>query len=286
MTSKDQLQRFIFDDTDIRGELTCLEQTYQDVLGGHQYPEVVAHLLGEFLAAVALMSATLKFEGTITLQARSDGQIPIIMAEANSDRSLRGIARSADDASSDDFAVLLANGVLSITIDPKHGNRYQGIVSLDGANLAQCLEGYFQQSEQLSTRIWLSSNGQQCAGMLLQELPSSHAINPELRQEQWQHLTTLADTLTPSELLSLPFEAILHRLYHQEQVRLFEPSPLHFQCSCSRNRTLSALHTLGKEELEEILLEQGSIDINCEFCHQHYHFNHQDLEVLFQPTLH
>lgn len=286
MTNKDQLQRFIFDNTDVRGELTCLEQSYQDMLSGHQYPDVVAHLLGEFLAAVTLMSATLKFEGTLTLQARSEGQIPLIMAEASSDHSLRAIARSADNATSDDFAVLLAKGVLSITIDPKHGKRYQGIVSLDGANLAQCLEGYFQQSEQLSTRIWLGSNGQQCAGMLLQELPASHAINPEQRLQQWQHLTTLADTLTQPELLSLPFETILHRLYHQEQVRLYEPSSLHFKCSCSRNRTLSALHTLGRDELEQILLEQGNIDINCDFCHQHYIFTHQDIEGLFQPTLH
>ena len=282
----DLLQRFLFDDTDIRGEITHLQQSYQDMLKGHQYPEVVARLLGEFLAAVTLLSATLKFEGTLTLQARSKGQIPIIMAEASSEHHLRAIARDADEANSEDFTQLLADGQLSITIDPKQGRRYQGIVSLEGDNLAQCLEAYFQQSEQLSTRIWLCSDGQQSAGMLLQELPASHSIDSEQRQQQWQHVTKLAETLTEQELLSLSVEELLYRLYHQEQVRLFEATPMQFQCSCSRPRTLSALRTLGQQELHQILLEQGVIDINCEFCHQHYHFDQQDIETLFKDTLH
>ncbi|WP_101758853.1 Hsp33 family molecular chaperone HslO [Oceanicoccus sp. KOV_DT_Chl] len=282
----DQLQRFIFDDTDIRGELSRLDQSYHDSLNTHQYPEVVAQLIGEFLAAVALLSATLKFEGTLTLQARSDGEIPLIMAEATSENDLRAIARGAEDARSNDFKTLLANGQLSITIEPKQGKRYQGIVSLDGANLAECLEGYFQQSEQLSTRIWLSCDHQQAAGMLLQELPASHNINPEQRQQQWQHLTQLADTITAAELLALPFDQILYRLYHQEQVRIFDPTPLQFKCSCSEQRTLSALRTLGQQELTEIIADQGSIEIHCEFCHQHYQFAQPDIDKLFQATVH
>lgn len=287
----DRLQRFIFEDTDIRGELTRLEQSYRETLASHQYPEVVAQLLGEFLAAAALLSATLKFEGTLTLQARSEGEIPLIMAEANSERHLRAIAREADNASSPEFAKLLADGQLSITISPRKGKRYQGIVPLDGDNLAQCLESYFRQSEQLSTRIWLCSNGQQAAGLLLQELPASadrqsKALSAERREEQWQHVTKLADTLKPQELYDLHFDELLHRLYHQETVRLFEPTGLHFKCSCSQQRTLNALRTLGRKELETILAEQGAIEINCEFCHQHYSFNAEDIEQLFQPTVH
>ncbi len=282
----DLLQRFIFDNTDIRGELSHLEQSYQEALSTHQYPEPVARLLGEFLAAAALLSATLKFEGTLTLQARSEGQIPLIMAEATSDHKLRAIAREAENANSTAFNTLLANGHLSITIDPKQGQRYQGIVALDGSSLAQCLEGYFQQSEQLSTRLWLCSDGQRAAGMMLQELPASQTTSPELREQNWQHVTQLAETLTEQELLSLAFDQLLHRLYHQEQLRLFEPDDLQFKCSCSRSRTLNALRALGQTELEHILSEQTTIEINCEFCHQHYQFNKKDIQGLFQQALH
>ena len=282
----DQLQRFIFDNTDIRGEITRLDNSYQETISHHNYPEVVTHLLGEFLAAATLLSATLKFDGTLTLQARSEGEIPLIMAEASSDHKLRAIAREADTASSHDFTQLLANGQLIITIDPKQGQRYQGIVALEGNNLSECLEAYFLQSEQLSTRVWLASNGQQAVGMMLQELPASEAITAEQRQQHWQHITKLAETLTAEELLSLPFDELLYRLYHQEQVRLFEPDIMAFQCSCSETRTLNALRTLGKEELDRILAETGTIDINCEFCHQHYRFDRAAISDLFDTTLH
>lgn len=282
----DQLQRFIFDNTDIRGEISRLEQSYQHCLAGHQYPKVIAHLLGEFMAAAALLSATLKFEGTLTLQARSDGQIPLIMAETNSEHKLRAIAKDADDADTSDFHTLLSNGRLCIIIDPTHGQRYQGIVSLEGDNLAQCLENYFYQSEQLSTRIWLTSNDTHAAGMMLQELPASQMINPEQREQQWEHMTHLAETLTQQELLSLDFQQLLYRLYHQEQVQVFDAAELEFQCSCSETRTLNALRTLGKTELLDIISEQGSVDINCEFCHQHYHFVEKDILDLFNPPIH
>lgn len=282
----DQLQRFIFDNTDIRGEITRLDKSYQEAISNYNYPEVVAHLLGEFLAAATLLSATLKFEGTLTLQARSEGEIPLIMAEASSDHKLRAIAREADDASSNDFTRLLANGQLIITVDPKQGQRYQGIVALEGNNLSECLEAYFLQSEQLSTRVWLASNSQQAVGMMLQQLPPSKEIEAAQRQQHWQHITKLAETLTAEELLSLPFDELLYRLYHQEQVRMFEPDTMAFQCSCSETRTLNALRTLGKEELDSIIAEAGTIDINCEFCHQHYSFDSAAISHLFETTLH
>ncbi len=282
----DQLQRFIFDNTDIRGEITRLDQSYRDTVSNHNYPEVVTHLLGEFMAAATLLSATLKFEGTLTLQARSEGEIPLIMAEASSDHKLRAIAREADAASSHEFTRLLTNGQLIITVDPKKGQRYQGIVALEGNNLSECLEAYFLQSEQLSTRVWLASDSQQAVGMMLQELPPSEAIEPAQRLEHWQHITKLAETLTAPELLSLPFDELLYRLYHQEQVQLFEPDDMTFQCSCSETRTLDALRTLGREELDSIIAEAGSIEVNCEFCHQHYTFDNAAIAQLFEPTLH
>lgn len=285
----DQMQRFLLNDTDIRGELVCLEQSYQQTLANHQYPPVVATLLGEFLAAAAMLSATLKFEGTLTLQARADGPIPLLMAEASSDRDVRGIAKHEQDKALDSAASLselFPNGQLCITIDPAKGKRYQGIVALDGESLSHCLESYFQQSEQLSTRIWLCADGQRAAGMLLQELPESRLRNADTREQQWQHATILADTLTAEELLQLPATQLLSRLYPEDPVRVFPDQALAFKCSCSRERTLRAIGTLPATDLEELIAEQQPIDVECEFCLQNYRFQVVELEQLLHPTLH
>lgn len=272
----DTLQRFLFDDCEIRGEHLQLEQSFRDILANHHYPPGVARLLGEFLVAAGLLSATLKFKGTLILQVRGNGEIPLLMAEANSDRQLRAIAREANQAMGEDFHQLLGSGQLAITIDPEQGTRYQGIVSLDGDNLAQCLENYFRQSEQLATRIWLHADGERAGGLMLQQLP---ATAPQ--QEQWEHLSTLADTVSDRELLELDADQLLYRLYHQETLRVFDPEPVSFHCSCSQQRMERALLSLGRAELEEILAERGLIDSNCEFCHRHYQFSAADIAALF-----
>ncbi|WP_019528175.1 Hsp33 family molecular chaperone HslO [Dasania marina] len=282
----DHIQRFIFDDADIRGELVQLEQSYQTTLSKHHYPAPVARLLGDFLSAAALLSQTIKFDGCLILQARSEGEVPLIMAEATSQGHVRGIAKEADAAVSEDFQTLLKNGQLSITIDPAKGQRYQGIVPLDGRNLAACLEHYFAQSEQLSTHIILAADGSKSAGMLLQELPVSAAHGAQDRSQQWQHVTQLANTLKPQELLNLDFNTLLHRLYHQEQVRVFDPSTLKFQCSCSEQRTEKAIYALGRSESEALIAEAGEIAIRCEFCHHDYRFGSKDLSRIFKTPLH
>lgn len=263
----DQLRRFIFENSDVRGEHVSLDQSYRDILATHHYPPAVANLLGEFCAAVSLLSATLKFEGSLILQVRGDGEVPLIMAEANAQGEIRAIAQGAQHAMSDDFQRLLGSGQLAITIDPKQGKRYQGIVTLDGSSLGTCLENYFRQSEQLSTRLWLGADGQCAAGLLLQELPSPH---PD--PQQWQHVSTLADTLTGDELLTLDTETLLYRLYHQDPLRLFEPKAICFKCSCSRERIEQALRSLGEDEIDSILAEQGQVETHCEFCNRRYVF--------------
>ncbi len=283
----DLSQRFLFDNTDIRGELVRLDQSFAALLSHHHYPEPVIHLLGEFIAAAALMSSTIKFEGTLILQARSDsGEIPLIMAEASSNKTFRAIARNADQASSSDFRQLLKKGQLIITIDPSKGQRYQGIVSLEGANLAQCLEQYFEHSEQLSTKLWLACDGSTATGMLLQELPADETRQQQQRAADWQHITHLANTLSAQELLSLDFETLLYRLYHQEHARLFEALAWSFKCGCCRDKTINTLLTLGQEELTVMLTEQDQIMITCEFCHQQYHFNEQDIKAIFDHPIH
>ncbi|MDF1692576.1 MAG: Hsp33 family molecular chaperone HslO [Zhongshania sp.] len=273
----DTISRFIFDNSDVRGEHIRLEKSYQDILSIHHYPPGVANLLGEFLAAASLLSATIKFEGALILQVRGDGEIPLIMAEANSKQELRAIARDANEAMSTDFKALIGNGQLAMTIAPDNGKPYQGIVSLDGNSLAHCLEAYFQRSEQLATRVWLCADGQHASGLLLQQLPS---IKPDL--DRWEHLSTIAHTIKNDELLNLDVETLLYRLYHQDAVRLFDSKPMVARCRCSRERVAQALISIGREELDDILLEQGQIETNCEFCNRLYQFSPSDVDALFE----
>ena len=280
----DFTQRFLFDDSDVRGEMVVLTQSYAQVLAKHPYPQPVAQLLGELLAAAALLLGTLKFEGLMVLQARSSGPVPLLMVECSSEGELRGIARDhaaqvrADAALSD----LMPEGQLAITVEPRSGQRYQSLVDMDGATLADCLSNYFATSEQLPTRFWLNADGQRARGLLLQQLPADRLPDAEAREASWQHVVTLADTLTAEELLGLDNPTLLHRLYHEEQLRLFEPRTLQFRCSCSRERSANALVSLGQADAELLLRENaGSVVIDCQFCNERYAFDAADIAQLF-----
>jgi molecular chaperone Hsp33 len=276
----DRSLRFLFDNTDIRGQSVHLDKSFQKILAIHQYAPGVSQLMGELLVAAVLLSTTLKFEGKLVLQIRSDGQIPLIMVECTSDQDIRAIARGAEQATSDNFDLLLTDGQLAITIDPDQGERYQGIVPLSGGSVARSLDAYFEQSEQLQTRLWLAADGTHAAGFLLQQLPTQIVTELSEREEQWNHACTLAETVKESELLLLNAEQILHRLYHEESLRVFTPAAVQFRCSCSRDRTYSALCVFDGAELRDILDEQGSISMDCEFCNQQYIFMEEDLMSL------
>ncbi len=283
-------QRYLFEDADLRGEIVQLEKSYQDLLALHEYAPGVKALLGEFLTAAVLLSTTLKFDGRLILQARSEGEIPLLMVECSSDLGVRGIARGAQSATSIDFEQLLNRGHLAITIEPTDGKRYQGIVPLEGHSLATCLDAYFEQSEQLQTRLWLATDDERAAGMLLQQLPAQLVTDAGRRTQQWEHCGALAQTISNDELLHLPPQEILRRLFVEEPLRLFEPRSVRFECTCSRERTLAALISLGAEEVESILEEQGSVTMDCEFCNARYQFQREDLAELVSqetaPTLH
>ncbi|MDM3870928.1 Hsp33 family molecular chaperone HslO [Porticoccus sp. W117] len=295
MSDSDKLQRFMFDHCDIRGEIITLEQSYQAVLQINQYPQAVQHLLGEFLAAAGLLSATLKFDGVITLQARGDGPLKLIVADCTRHHNLRAVAELDEESypefdfdSDHSLRELVGNGQLAITIDPSRGERYQGIVPLEQPTLAGCLEHYFRQSEQLPTRLWLSADSHRAGGLFLQALPRQTASD-EQNEEQWQHLTQLAETISPQEQLQLAHQNQLYRLFHQDNVRLFDATDLQFACSCSQQRTAQMLMKMGRDELQSILAEQGRIDVNCHFCNQQYRFDASDINQLYSgepPTLH
>lgn len=270
----DTLSRFTFDDCAVRGEHVLLQNSFQELLAVHHYPPVVANLLGELSAAACLLAETIKFDGTLTLQVRSEGEIPLIMTEVTNQQSYRAIARQAQEATSEDFATLFTNGTLCLTVQPRSGKPYQGIVSLDGNSLASSLGNYFEQSEQLATRLWLFADKQRAGGMLLQQMPGDNS------SDQWLHLIQMANTLSAQELLGLPREELLYRLYHQEALRLHPQKTVQFQCTCSHERLEAVLLSLGEAELRDILTERSSIDVNCEFCNRFYQFSESDIDAL------
>lgn len=279
MADSDLLHRFLFDNLNIRGEVVQLDATWKKVLEISDYPEPVRNALGEAMAAASLLVATLKIEGSLTFQIRSEGPVHLLVVQADSNNHIRGIARwqgeIADDVKGLD---IFGDGNLVITADPESGNRYQGIVPLEGDSLQDALRSYFELSEQLPTRLWLSVNDEGLGGMLLQGLPG-HGEDPDA----WNRVMSLADTITDDELIALPVDELLYRLFHEEEVRVFEPTPMSFQCSCSREKIETVLRQLGKPEAEEMLKTQENIEVDCEFCGQKYSFDSVDVLALFAP---
>ncbi|HLQ86445.1 MAG TPA: Hsp33 family molecular chaperone HslO [Salinisphaeraceae bacterium] len=294
----DQLQRFLFDGTAVRGEIAQLDETYRDALARHAYPAVIERLLGELLAACALLTATVKLDGTLGIEIRGRGAVSLLMAESNPGnheraQRLRSVARYDQQALAQvadaTLASLIGDGRVIITLEPRHGRRYQGIVPLERQTIAGCVETYFAQSEQLPTRLWLAADARGAAGLLLQQLPEDDAI---VDHDAWERINYLADTVTATELTSLSAHDVLYRLFHEEQPRVYAPVPLRFACTCSRARFGAALQQLGREELHDVLAEQGEIETQCHFCNAVYVFNAADVEVLLEdpqappPTVH
>lgn len=292
MADNDLLHRFIFDDCDVRGEIVTLGDSYRQVMNNNDYAPAIQRLLGEFLAAASLLSGTLKFNGLISIQGRGEGPLSMVMAECTHHRDLRGIVRlnpefAESDTVGESLSDLLGKGIIAITIEPEQGERYQGLVPMESEHLAGCLEHYFYQSEQLKTRLWFAAGEQSATGFLLQALPRQINSDEEANRDHWETLCTLADTVSDEELLGLDHPTLLHRLFHEQPLRLFEPAQLKFACSCSRERSANALLSLGREEVEQLLVEQGSIDIDCQFCNRHYSFDTKDIrELLGDNRLH
>jgi molecular chaperone Hsp33 len=278
----DSLQRFLFEHAPIRGEVAHLDATWRAVLERHEYPPVLRRTLGELMAAGALLAATLKFDGSIILQLQGNGPVKLMVVECTSEQTLRATAKwdgeLADDAT---LVWLLGQGRFVITLVPADGRQsYQGIVEIDPAGVAASLEHYMQRSEQLDTRLWLAAGEQRAAGLLLQKLPAREDAD----EDSWNRATILADTVTSSELLELPAQKLLHRLYHQDDIRLFDPRPVSFRCSCSAQRVASMLKMLGLAEVRSIIAEREKVEVTCEFCNRAYHYDSVDAEQLFAAS--
>jgi molecular chaperone Hsp33 len=278
----DSLQRFLFEGAPVRGELVHLDATWRAVLERHDYPGPLRTVLGELMAAAALLSATLKFQGSLILQIQGSGAVKLIVVECTSEQTMRATAKWDGELVRGGFRELVGGGRFVITIAPNDVTQtYQGIVELSGDSVAAVLEHYMATSEQLETRLWLASDGAQAAGMLLQRVPGAAQHDPDA----WNRAVTLGDTVRAEELLALPARQVIRRLFHEEDVRLFEARIVSFRCSCSRERVVNMLRMLGRGEIQSILHERGAVEVGCEFCNRRYTFDAVDAEQIFAAEL-
>jgi len=280
MKNPDQICRFLFEDHAIRGQHISLDSSWRQIADQSKAEGVAQTLLGHALTAAALLVETLKINGSVGLQIRGTGAIHLLVVEATSQRTVRGIVRQSrelDDQQS--LADIFESDKLVITI--KNGNHkpHQGIVALSGDNLAEALQAYFDQSEQLPTRLLFACDQQSSCGLLLQKLPEeTHDA------DAWNRITLLAATTEQQELLTLSAKSLLQRLFHEENLRLFAADSLRFACSCSPDRIRDMLISLGKSEIDDMIAEQEEVSITCEFCNRDYQFDRIDLGLLFQDS--
>jgi molecular chaperone Hsp33 len=292
MHDRDSLHRFLFEQFPFRGHLVHLDASWRALIEHREYPPEIREALGAAVAASVLLAATVKFEGVLSLQLQGDGPVHLMLAQCTHGLGVRGLARfrEAEPLPSAKIGELLGKGNLTVTLETDDGQqRYQGVVSIAGDSLASMLQVYFENSEQLPTRLWLHADADGASGMLLQRLPEGSATAaakadaPDV-EDAWRRVQLIADTLTPEELRTLADQEILHRLFNEDDVRLFEPAPVYFRCRCSRERVASMLQSLGEAEVNSVIEERGQVEVRCEFCNRAYVFDAVDVATLFRAA--
>ena len=280
MIESDSLQRFLFEHASIRGEIIHLEQSYQTILSQHAYPEAVKHLLGEALMSAALLAGSLQFEGQLSIQFHGDKRLPLLLVQCDHQLHLRGFAKFEESTESIDYNAAFLEGKMELIINQYNQTQaYQSIVPIESLSMAENLSNYFSQSEQISTRVWFVTSKYRAAGMLLQLMPGQDV--PE-REQFWEYAVKIGETITDNELLSLDNETILHRLYHETELRLYPARHPTFRCQCSIEKMKQVLTVLGKEDMLQLLTEKDKVEVNCEFCNQNYAFDSIDVEMVFR----
>jgi molecular chaperone Hsp33 len=324
MHDRDCLHRFMFEQYPIRGHLVHLDAAWRALIEHREYPEAIRDTLGEAAAASLLLAATIKFEGVLSLQLQGDGPMHLLLAQCTSGLGVRGLARYTEGAiggagagasagrglgagasagtglgagagvgsSAGQIGDLIGAGNLTVTLETDDGSqRYQGIVPITGRRLAESLQVYFENSEQLPTRLWLHADASGASGMLLQKLPvadasrGAHAADAAAVDDAWRRVQLIGETLTPGELRTLGDAEILRRLFNEDDVRLYEPTPVYFRCRCSRERVGGMLQSLGETETLSVLAERGEVEVRCDFCNRAYVFDAVDVAQLFNPDV-
>ena len=285
MTKQDVLVRFIFDNIPIRGEYIHLDDTYQTIIKQHAYPEPISRILGEALAVAGLLSASIKFNGRLTVQFQGKGKLRLLLAQCNQDLQMRGLVKWDGELSYAELMEAFNDGVLVIMLDSNNQkNRYQGIVSWRGNSIAESIEGYFKESEQLATKLWLSVSSTSAVGLLLQAMPATSeapVFESEIIDSHWSHVTGLAEQIEPDDLLKLSYPDLLIQTYPNDEIRVFPETPTMFHCACTRKRGEDAIYILGKEEAELELKDKQTIVVTCDFCNREYVFDRVDVAEIF-----
>ncbi|MEO8746378.1 MAG: Hsp33 family molecular chaperone HslO [Rhodanobacter sp.] len=282
----DMLQRFLLERAGVNGTLVNLGASWREVAGRAEYPPALRNLLGEALAASALLTGNIKLDGSLSLELKSSGALRLLFAECDDSGRLRGLARWSGPLPASLALDALPGGGMAITIgNVERGQRYQGLVDLPHPGLAGVLENYFAQSEQLPARIMLAADADKAVGLMLQRLPGTGGHDVVEDSDAWPRIMQLTATLGARELLSSPPQDLLYRLYHEETVRLSPPRRLMFGCSCSRERVSSMLRALGRDEVEAALAAHGdNVEVTCEFCARVYTFDRIDAEHLLSDS--
>jgi molecular chaperone Hsp33 len=282
----DVLHRFQLENLHVRGEWVSLGESWREIQKTADYPKPVKQVLGEALVAISLLADSLKFDGSLIMQIRGTLPLTMLVVQATSDGAIRGLADWQGDIPQDaSFRDLFgeATGTMVISVEPNsnQGERYQSLVSLEGDSLAECFTQYFSQSEQLNTRLWMAVDDQFAAGLMLQSLPEE---NIQHQAEGWNRAKILADTVRNVELLELDAQELLYRLYHEEDLRLYDAKMIRFECTCSQEKIEHTIRTIGKGEADSILKERGNIEINCDFCNTKYVLDSIDVTRLFSDA--
>lgn len=290
MHDRDCLHRFLFERYPIRGHIVHLDASWRALLEHRDYPASVRDTLGEAVAASVLLAATLKFDGTLSLQLKGQGPMHLLIAQCSNRLGVRAVARYREAVERRDLSGMSGEGSLTVTLETEDlSQRYQGVVPLSGERLADCLRNYFESSEQIPTRVWLHASESGASGLLLQKLPgdavgAAREASPAEIDDAWRRVQLLGDTLKPHEIQTLSDRDILRRLFAEDDVRLFEPAPVFFRCRCSRERVSGMLRALGAEEVRSVLAEQGKVEVRCDFCNRAYVFDSVDVEQLLSSA--
>lgn len=277
---KDTLQRFMFEHASIRGEIAHLDETFKTILGQHPYPPMVKRLLGEALVSCLLLTGSIKFEGEVSLQFHGDHRLPLILVQCDHLLNMRGFASYQKTDESADFNAAFLEGKMVFSINQYNQTTpYQSVVPIRSLSMADNLMHYFAQSEQIATRVWLAVNDDKAAGMLLQLLPDQTS---QQREEFWEYAVQIGQTISEKELLTLDNPTILHRLYHETELRLYNARSVRFRCQCNEDKMKQVLKVLGEQEVNALLKEKGTVDVLCDFCHHSYKFDAIDVTLLFR----
>lgn len=280
MNNSDTLQRFIFEQAPIRGEIVHLQDTYQTIINQRPYPAMVQNLLGEASVSCLLLASSIKFEGLISLQFQGDKRLPLLLVQCDQDLNIRAFAKFEDKLEIVDYARAFLTGKMVLTINQQNQPQaYQSMIPIHSTSMSENLMAYFAQSEQVATRVWLAVADTHAAGMLLQCLPGENTLQ---REQFWEYAIQLGETVNEEELLQLDNQTLLYRLYNETEVRLFDPRPTRFKCRCTPQKMEHVLCVLGREEVNSLLKEQGIVTIHCDFCNQEYRFDPIDVAMIFR----